>query len=276
MDFLLLPSHRGEPPMEVPTTPYVCVERYDLGPWLSYPDRKGRPISAWNGMDFDQAEYIRSERVKDTATSSEELEQFIQSWAFFGLLAEFIGINLKGSEEDNLIPKNSQVILDHMYETTVVQREYGKKIIVMDWDYLESSCEMMILILPKDPAAQKERYAHLSTCLSYAYSMLLNVPEDFDHAVKYSIYALGEFLMETVRFRLESLSVPPTVGRLWGKGFLNEESKKAMLENGWCPSDITRATAKYNTLQSLHICRTLDKSLPKRDHTRCDDVSCKL
>ena len=276
MDFLLLPIHRGETPTEVRTTPYRCLERYDLGPWLSYPDRKGKSINSWNGMTFDQTEYLRSERVKDAPTSSEELEPFLQEWAFFGLLAEFSGINSKASGDDSVVSKESQTLLDEMYETMLIQDKEGKTIVTLCWDYLSSCREMMVQRLPKDPTAQKERYEHLHTCLTYAHSLLKNVPEDFNYAIKYSICALGEFLMQTVRFELEKFSVLSTPGRIWGRGFLDEENKRSMVKSGWCPSDISRADAKYTSLQSLHICRMVDKSLPKRDHTQCDDLSCKL
>lgn len=51
MEFMLLPVHRGDPPIPVPQTPYLCRERYDGGPWMTYPQRKGKTITAWNGTE---------------------------------------------------------------------------------------------------------------------------------------------------------------------------------------------------------------------------------
>jgi len=276
MDFLFYPAHRGDPPLKVPTTPYVCTERYDLGPWMNYPERKGKPITTWNGTSSRRIEDLRPERVKDKPTPSKELEPFLQVWLFFGLLAEFSGINLKVPGEDSLVTKDSQIILDHMYDVTVVQGQDGKKSVVLDWGYLNSRREMMLLRLPGDPAALREHYEHLQACLMCANSILKDVPDDFNYDIRYSICALGECLLETVKFELRRLSAPFKAGAVWRKSFLDQDSKILMATNGWCRSDISRAEANYNSWQALHICRMLDKSLPKKDHKQCDDVSCKL
>ena len=49
-----------------------------------------------------------------------------------------------------------------------------------------------------------------------------------------------------------------------------------MRKNGWCPSDITRAEAKYLSVQTLFLISMMDKSLPKRDHSQCTDSSCNI
>lgn len=46
--------------------------------------------------------------------------------------------------------------------------------------------------------------------------------------------------------------------------------------HGWCPSGIARAEAKFQSLQSMHIARMVDKSLPKRDHSLCTDAACNI
>lgn len=49
-----------------------------------------------------------------------------------------------------------------------------------------------------------------------------------------------------------------------------------MRGHGWCPSDIARAEAKYQSIQTLFLVQMLDKSLPKRDHSQCTNSSCNL
>ena len=68
MEFLLLPTHRGDPPIPVPRTPYVCKERYDGGPWISYPERQGKSITAWNGTEVCDLFFFLDLNVSQTVS----------------------------------------------------------------------------------------------------------------------------------------------------------------------------------------------------------------
>jgi hypothetical protein len=115
MEFALLPLHRGNPPIPVPRIPHISKERYDGGPWISYPSRNGKPLSAWDGKTFDLLEYHRSQRVNPTPL--EELEPFIQTWLYFGLLAEFLCVNVSqlGIASSLVDEQEFKEIVNHIY-----------------------------------------------------------------------------------------------------------------------------------------------------------------
>lgn len=275
MEFSLLPIHRGEPPIPVPRTPYVSSERYDGGPWMSYPARKGRTLTAWNGTSFDLIEHYRSERANPTPLK--DLEPFIQTWLYFGLLVEFSGINLSSLEEDSsvLTDSTSKDVVDRIYDTMLVH-EGDKTYVSLDSDCLRSYVESTRPRLPKDPEIRKKYYHHLTLCLSCAHSLLSTMPKDFNHAVKYSIAALGELLMHTVNAGFQFLQIQPKFGRYWGNAFLNDEAKTSMRNHGWCVSDIARVEAKYKSIQALYMAQMMDRSLPSRDHSQCSEQVCKF
>lgn len=61
MEFILRPK---DPPVPVPKTPYVCQERYDALPFLSYPAQKGKPGGSEASFDF--MEHSRHETLYPT------------------------------------------------------------------------------------------------------------------------------------------------------------------------------------------------------------------
>ena len=67
---------------EQDAVPYVCREPYDRGPFLTYPVRMGRTHVLPNaGAVPGQCD----------PTSTRDLENFFQTWLFFGLINEFLG-----------------------------------------------------------------------------------------------------------------------------------------------------------------------------------------
>lgn len=267
MEFHLLPVHRGDPPISVPRTPYIAKERYDGGPWLSYPARKGKLTNMLKNGSLDIIEYARSERVNPTPL--QETESFFQTWLYFGLIAEFTGAN---SANEHGADGSSNEVLDRLYSIILDKDERFAR--------LDKECLDEFLALARARTfphleARKAHYEHLTLCLSYAYSCAAHFPPEFNHAVRCSIAALGELFMTTVNFALDMVGLPK-MGRDWKIGFLNHESRASMVKHGWCPSDIARAEAKYSYIQTLYMMRMLDKSLPKRDHTKCTPSACNL
>lgn len=271
MEFALLPVHRGHPPIAIPRTKYFPHQRYDGGSWASYPSRIGKPITAWDGKTLDLQEYHRMMRVNPT--SLEDLQPFIQTWLYFGLLAEFLSVNLSGLGINSPVA-GGQAIVTAIYEATLVQ-DGDKTNVRMDDDTLNSFLQSTRSRLPKDPATRKSYYEHLNLCLSYTNLILSALPIEFDHSVKCSISALAELLMYTVNLGFQHLGVKQGFGRFWNANFLDKEAKDSMKNHGWCVSDITRLEAKYKSVQGLHTARMMDKSLPRRNHQSCSESVCK-
>jgi hypothetical protein len=267
MEFHLLPIHRGNPPIPVPKTPYVASERYDGGPWLSYPARKGKLENMLKDGSLDVIEYARSERVNPTPLN--EIESFFQTWLYFGLIAEFTGANC---DDDAGIDRSENDALNQLYKIVLVE---DGSFVRLDRQCLDEFLVAGRGKISKDVEVRKAHYNHLAECLSYAYSCATQFPPEFNHAVRCSIAALGELFMTTINFAFEMLGLP-LFGRDWKTGFLNEDMKASMVAHGWCPSDVARAEAKYMHIQTLFIACMLDRSLPPRNHSRCTASACNL
>ncbi|CZR51503.1 uncharacterized protein PAC_01380 [Phialocephala subalpina] len=267
MEFHLLPVHRGDPPIQVPRTQYVCTGLYDGGPWLSYPARKGKAEKFKDGT-FDLMDYSRSERINPTPIK--EQESFFQTWLYFGIIAEFMGVNSEDSIND---PTSAEVIRSIYSE--ILDPDGDQTYVKLDVACLEKLLVMGRIRLSSDPVVRRQHYEHVIRCLAYMHPIIISVPDEFDYSIKWSIAALGELFMVSVRAALQALHAPSDFARSWGNKFLNKDAKRSMMEHGWCRSDIARAEAKYQGIQSLYIARMLDKSLPPRNHSQCTNSACK-
>jgi hypothetical protein len=274
MEFALLPFYRGNPPIPIPRTPYISKERYDGGPWVSYPSRRGKLLSVWDGKNFNLQEYHRSERVNPTPLL--ELEPFVQTWLYFGLLSEFLCVNISEVGLGTLAvgEQEFKTIVDRIYDATLLQDGDGHYVSLTS-DCLNSFLQSTRPRLPQDPEIKKRFYEHLNLCLSCTKYMLVSLPAEFNHSVKCSIAALAELLMHTVNTAFQLLGLKPEFGRFWGKDFLDKEAKRAMKDRGWCVSDISRLEAKYKSVQGLYVARMMDKSLPSRNHENCTEFVCR-
>ncbi|KAG0651411.1 hypothetical protein D0Z07_1659 [Hyphodiscus hymeniophilus] len=271
MEFLLLPANSGNSLIPIQRTPYVCQQRYDGSPFLSYPRRVGKAEAG--AALSDLMNYRRSERVNPTPIR--EQESFVQTWLYFGFIAEFLCANSKEGTPNSLKPEGSQEIIDQLYGMLVVQ-EGETSYVSLDDNKLNELLAIARSRLPESREALIEHYEHLLNCIAHAHPIFSSLPRDFNHTVKYATAALFELVAQAIRSVMSLLGIPRVFGRDWADGYLNEESKKSMMHHGWCPSDIARAEAKFLSIQAMHVIRMLDKSLPKRDHSQCTDVACNI
>lgn len=204
---------------------------HDGGPWVSYPSRKGKPLSAWDGKTFDLGEYHRSQRVNPTPL--EELEPFIQTWLYFGLLAEFLCVNVSqlGIASPLVDQQEFKEIVNHIYKTTLVQ-DGNRTYVNLDSDCLDLFLQRTRPRLAKDPEIMKNFYQHLNVCLACTKSVLAFLPPHSNHAVKCSIAALRELLMHAVITAFQFLGLKESFNRSWGVGFLDKEAKNSMKSHG--------------------------------------------
>lgn len=168
---------------------------------MSYPTRIGQPITAWNGSSFDFAEYSY-ETTNVNPLNIKKHESFLQTWLYFGLLAEFLGIN-ESVEGDETGSKDQ---LDQLYESILLRKD-GNTYVALELETLESWLDIVRSRSSPDPEIRKNRYQHLILCLTYTHPVLTSVPKEFNHAIKCSIAALGELLNNTVNFGLGACTV---------------------------------------------------------------------
>jgi hypothetical protein len=83
MDLLIQPKSPVRP---VPRVRYRETEYYDGGPFLTYPLRKNKP---WMLPNDELGENNLGAHEVLLPTPHEELETFLQTWLYFGLIFEF-------------------------------------------------------------------------------------------------------------------------------------------------------------------------------------------
>ena len=205
---------------------------------------------------------------------SETLEPHLQAWFFFGLLSEFIGINGTSSQvsSDPLAdPAAAMLYEDFLYEKD------GKKWL--------TTTRLFKLILEtiqkpgtlKDASGEmNQRWVHMGICLKYVNSFLVQgCPTDFDHRIRYSIAAVGECLTYVVNKIYEFTGFKQFLGTNFSKGFLSPTICKIMVEKGgWCPSDISRILAHFDSLHTYHLLSKMNRTGAGRDHNACSDSKC--
>jgi hypothetical protein len=79
--------------------PYFCTEDWDGSDFLTYPERKGWDIIAWEPSDGEH-------KLDTGGRSFEEVSAFLQTWLFFGLLESVLGIKIP--REDFIRPKEDE------------------------------------------------------------------------------------------------------------------------------------------------------------------------
>jgi hypothetical protein len=112
MDLLLLPA---DPAIAVSRASYLGVERWDGGHYLTYPAREGRMGLVPHNLRKVHSGLICNDPYSELhiPTPKQEREQFFQTWFFFGLAAEFLGLN---EQEDRR----------HLIDTTTAQKELSE------------------------------------------------------------------------------------------------------------------------------------------------------
>jgi hypothetical protein len=217
--------------------------------------------------------YQRSERVNPTPLGDKE--PFVQTWLYFGFISEFLCANAKDDATGSSNLEGSQEIIDQIYDMIVVQ-DGDKSYVSLDDEKLNKLLSIARPRLPEGREARVKHYEHLLNCIAHAHPIFSSLPREFNHTVKYSTAGLYELVAQTIRSVMSMLGIESVFAWPWAVGYLNQEAKESMMQHGWCPSDIARAETKFLSIQAMHIIRMMDKSLPKRDHSRCSDLACNI
>ncbi|PMB71347.1 hypothetical protein BM221_003814 [Beauveria bassiana] len=92
MDHLPLPQ---DPTFPTPETPYLSSEDWDFGPFRTYLDRKYGDLGLFEAPQLPSGNGLLTlplQRIFD-AIPAAKLQSSVQTWLYFGLLAEFLSLN---------------------------------------------------------------------------------------------------------------------------------------------------------------------------------------
>lgn len=260
-------------------TPYLCIEHWDGGMFRTYGHRKHKtsiiPALLRVIPDMPAADQPYLENLYPTP--KEELQPFIQTWLYFGMLAELLGLN-EIAPGVRLVEESAAKEEISRLHKQLTREENGRTVLtaaeILTWGPLFLERLQMA-------ENQFERLVYILQCLHYAMVMLQSTQENIDHAVRYSIAALGELF--TTGIHAAASSAQPRVvlprevsGISWYKDYICPGGvvEKKMLSNGWCPSEIEKIRSQLQGLYTTHYTSQLKKPTPWLDHSGCGKTFC--
>ncbi|KAL8818573.1 MAG: hypothetical protein Q9223_002816 [Gallowayella weberi] len=179
MEHLLLPRDvANHGPSFVP---YVCREEYDGGPFLTYPARLGpsNTFALETKLDYDIIGRVPQ-------ASCAELESFVQTWIFFGLLTEVLG--------DLFVPSQ------YVTATAAVNLDENHKQVLNTSELVPTIKKWMQQVQKSADTKEEQRnqYEHIAACLRLAFTTLnavrTSIRSDFNPWIRSSIASVGELL----------------------------------------------------------------------------------
>ena len=192
----------------------------------------------------------------DSPTAKSELACFLQTWLFFGLLAEILGD-----------------LYDH--DTFVTESSDTKEQILQTKD-LPSLIEKRITwIATLEKPVQKQLFEHACKCIDVTWKARRLDIRNLDPRINYSIGAVAEFIASAIdKAHLKAFPGSDRCRKPFANGFYTEEIKNRMVEANWCPNDFARVRDKFQSIQLLFYYSHMKKPLSRLHHRNCTEDRC--
>ncbi|KND93687.1 hypothetical protein TOPH_01923 [Tolypocladium ophioglossoides CBS 100239] len=276
MDLLCVPD---EPSAPTERCPYVCVEAWDGGVYRMYPQRKGRSRLVPTGLRQipdvpTPADQPFLEELYPTPL--EELQPFLQTWLFFGLVAEFLGLNEVAPGVRLVDERDAAREIALLYEECV-REDAGVS-------YLSGAAVLakspLVLERIKLAPDKVQRLVYLRQCLYYSVMMLHLMRTDLDYRSRNSIAALGELFSTGMHVAVTLAQPPielPVVGQSWYRDYFKPGGalEAQMLRGGWCPSEIEKIRSQFQGVFTMHYMSRLRLGGRHGRHDACSLHACR-
>ena len=276
MECLHLPrSESGKRRPMLPSIPLVAKQRWDGGPFLEYPQRRG--FQAMYDGAGGTTEYPWEISPAAQQLSTKELEAFFQEWLLFGLITEALDGNsetlgsspLPAAQQTNTNPAQEhnnaasiechthghcQTIVDRVYRDFVYQADAKSYITTRIFtSELQNSWSMPNLSFYPTRNHLAVRYKRMRLCLRQAHYFYTHLPADFGSDIKFSIGAIAETIAHAMQLVCHYLDLEGICPNQWGDGYYADKKVKSrMVKRGWCLTDLAISTHKFKFLQTLH------------------------
>ncbi|CAK7206491.1 hypothetical protein SEUCBS139899_009287 [Sporothrix eucalyptigena] len=213
-----------------------------------------------------------------------EQQAFLQTWLFFGLLAEFFGLNESDTGYRLVDAETAQTELDALYRDYVEEENDNGAIskYLTSMPMLRATQAPLLIVSRLRLAGPRilQRIQYLHRCLRFS-SFLLNaaIHTPFNPAIKTSIAALGELLSTGFATAANLRRIPDaqvTFSFAWADRFLEDGSdlERHMVAHGWCPSEVAKIRFVHQGLGTRHYLSLLRKGGPPHDHRQCTHEGC--
>lgn len=237
MDHLMLPKNPVHARIEVP---YICTEKYDQGPFISYIDR-----STWT-LD-------KVFNHQDHGISTADTLAFLQTWLFFGLVHEISSGSLH--DDDWIEDVGGRKVLS--------TKQLRSLLSTWDQEWPETR--------NADPA---HFYNHTKKCLKVATDVINQLSILRSTLFKSSVILSVVLLCDLIE---KNLGTNDDAFRSAGSLHLNASDylQSRMLNDGWCRNDVCRLSSQLDS-SALFLASHLERPEPKRDHRGCSDRLCSV
>ncbi|KAL8727566.1 MAG: hypothetical protein Q9166_005972 [cf. Caloplaca sp. 2 TL-2023] len=241
------------------TVPYVCVEKYDGGSFLTYPERQGKGSFLEAVRD---SQYRNSKGMIPTPLV--ELEAFIQTWLFFGLLTEILGDMFIFSEFITPVPLPN-----------------GPQRVVNTSTLLPTINDWMSRIKSSKGNDKVVQYDHIAECLQKTSKVLqatrYAIRPDFNRQIRVSIASVAELLCNAANlaYDITDFEQHNKCPATWVLLCNDDETTAQMKYRGYCPWEIHGIRLTFMTIQTFHLLTWMTRSGSSTRHEGCSESGCR-
>lgn len=254
--------------------PYVCEKPYDGGPFITFPQRLGKPQAMLTALaSSDYTSYWQYERVHPTPV--DELEDFLQTWLFFGLGHEILGtcFNPKlfittGGTRDRIKRRISR--LSPFILTSSRESPSKKTISTVALPKLVDSW-----ILDSKQSFTPVKYEHIAQCLHLAFKVLFGTRQAdtrVNPLILLSIASVAELLSIASNAAFQPVKVQTP--HAWASAIDKSFWREAMLHSGYCPSQTKSLLTASSSIQTLNFMSLLSQKGAREQHEECRNNQC--
>ncbi|OAA60851.1 HET domain protein [Cordyceps fumosorosea ARSEF 2679] len=276
MDFLPLPK---DPTFPTPETPFLSSQNWDFGPFRGFLDRKYQDLGLTNAPQLPTTHALLTlplQRIFD-AVPAAKLQSFVQTWLFFGLLAEFLSLNELEDGTRLVSLDQAREEMAELYREFSTTGDDGQKLLTAA--PILGKADMFVERV-KLAGELAPRFHYLHACLTRSVQVVNNTFNQLDYAIRYSVAGLGELFMTNI-YASSHLVTPrivlPTSSFNWFRDYLRagNDVEKHMLSVGWCPSEVEKLRNLFQGVASLHYVTRLRPRTRPGDHVRCANYACR-
>lgn len=268
MEHLLLPAGAELTPDELVHVPYIAFKDYQNVAFLKY------PLIANLGYAIPYDTPPATSQKSTGSLRLPEFERFIQTWLFFSLLQEVLGVSYFAHEtficciQGNMQGEKHQVLTTSELFTSLEAPSTEKTNLLRSESALRCTKE-----------ALESHLQHLSFCLLVTRNTLSDLRGDFSALLKLVISVTAEALMGAIQF--VAWTTETKVDYISFSDFSNASARadaelklNRMTQNGWCKYQARCVLDQYKTYQARHFFSYMKKPSSGDSHQLCTDTQC--
>ena len=244
---------------EKTVVPYVCQEKYDGGPFMTYPYRKSN-VPNLHIVGLFPGQFPDSHQTQLASLPKWELESFYQTWLFFGLIHEILGSLYVA--EDNIS----------------TCEDYGGYTRAVSTSKLVAALEVWVAHVQAGTAKPSMTYAHVAQCLCMIHAAIniKAVRSNLDPNIQLSLASLGQTFAYAAN-KANNIDHPEQDNKSPSTScsLIDDDYWKGrFLAHGWCGTEVKLVLDSTSSLQTRHFLACLDKRDAERKHQGCDTQQC--